>query len=64
MKTASSHYDFLPYPWPVKPALLFLLGLSVDATKDEYMARWRAAVAPAQKGPWTTTKRNGDTRPL
>jgi len=50
MKTKGSRYDFIPYPWPVKPTLLFLLGLPVDATKEEYEAKWNETVAPAQGG--------------
>ena len=52
MKTETSRYDFVPYPWPVKPALLFLLGLPEDASQKEYEARWNEAVAPAKDGEW------------
>lgn len=55
MKTATSRYDFVPYPWPVKPALLFLLGLPEDASEEEYEARWNQAVAPAKDGQWAKT---------
>lgn len=47
--TESSRYDFVPYPWPVKPALLFLLGLPKNITRKEYEARWNEAVAPAKE---------------
>lgn len=49
---SSTRYDFVPYPWPVKPALLFLLGLPADASKQDYEKRWDEAVAPAASGEW------------
>ena len=52
---SSSRYDFIPYPWPVKPALLYLLGLPEDTTKQEYEKRWNEAVAPAAEGKWADT---------
>jgi hypothetical protein len=55
MKTAGSRYNFAPYPWPVKPALLFLLGLPKNASKQEYEKRWNETVAPAAAGKWVNT---------
>ena len=53
-----SKLDFKPLPWPVKPAVLFLLGLPSNASINEYEAAWNKAVEPARAGDWAKTQFN------
>jgi hypothetical protein len=39
-----NHLSHRPYPYPVKPLLLALLGLRVDASEAQYHLAWDAAL--------------------
>jgi len=38
--------ELMPYPWPVKRALLYLMELPDTATEEQYQARWMEIFHP------------------
>lgn len=38
--STNTRYDFEAYPWPVKPALLYLMELPADTSQEDYLKRW------------------------
>lgn len=44
--------DLTAPSFPSKDGLYFLLGLSRDPSKDEFLTAWDKAVAPAKNGDW------------
>lgn len=49
MSAKFDRHDFTPLAWPVKAAVLFLLGLPPDADRATYEQAWEKAVYPAKK---------------